>query len=190
MFAVFCSWIFGLILSIITEIYLQEKKMNIGAVLKFFHIAAAFMLVSGAIGHAFALQRARQATDVHTAAEMLQLSVFFNQKLTSPGGLATILLGLFTAWQGGWPILGFLQGAQVNWVLAAFVLNLSVYPVIFLVLQPRGMAIGKAAGQAMAKGEITTELKSAMHDKAMQAGLWYNYTAIVLIVLLMVLKPF
>ena len=164
----------------------------LGNLLKLLHVLAAFALVGGEIGRTIAFQRAKKATDVKTAAEMLQLSTFLTSKFVSIGGLLTFLLGLITAWaQGGAVlILGFLMGGTINWVLASLILYIVIMAMVALIAVPRGKAIGKALGAALGQGKITPELTAALNDSVLNSGFIIQDVLILLIVILMVLKPF
>jgi uncharacterized membrane protein len=164
----------------------------VGNLLKLLHILAAFALIGGEIGRTIAFQRAKKATDIKVVAEMLQLFTFFTSKFVSAGGMATFLLGLFTAGaQGGAVlILGFLLGGSINWVLAAIILYIIVMAMVFSIAVPRGKVIGQALGAAMGQGRITPELTAALNDSALNTNFIIQDVLILLIVVLMVLKPF
>jgi len=164
--------------------------MNPGLVLKLLHVLAGFALVGGEIGRTFAFRRARQATDVKIVAEMLQLSTFLNSKFVSIGGMLTVVIGLIAAWAQGWPILGFLQGGQTNWVLASLSLYIVIMLMVFLLIVPRGKAIRQALGAALGQGTITPELTAALNNSTLTNGFIIQDVLILLIIILMVLKPF
>jgi hypothetical protein len=90
----------------------------------------------------------------------------------------------------GWPILGFLQGGSVNWVLAALLVYLSIIPVIVFVFLPRGRVFHQALEAARPLGRVTPELRAALHDPWVHAARTYEIVMIVLLTVLMVLKPF
>ena len=164
----------------------------VGNLLKLLHILASFALIGGEIGRMIAFQRAKKATDIKVVAEMLQLSTFFSTKLVSFGGLATVLLGLITAGaQGGAVlILGFLMGGTMNWPLAALVLYIIIMALVGSIAIPRGKAIGQALGAAIGQGKITPELTAAMNDKTYNTNFLVQDILVLLIVILMVMKPF
>jgi uncharacterized membrane protein len=164
--------------------------MNIGLILKLLHILAGFGLMGGEIGRGFAFRRARQATDLRVTGEMMGLAAFLSSKVVSGSGLLTVILGLITAWAQGWPILGFLQGGTTNWVLASLVLYVILMVVVFTVQVPRGKAIGQALGAAQAQGSITPELTAALNDSTLKYGYIVVDTLLLLMIVLMVLKPF
>ena len=166
--------------------------MNLTNILKLLHILAAFALVGGEIGRMIAFNRAKKATDIKVVAEMMQLFAFFTTKFVSLGGIVTVLLGLITAGKEGGAvlILGFLMGGQINWVLAALVLYIIIMVMVFTIAVPRGKAIGAAIGSAMGQGKITPELTAAINDKTLNTAMIVQDVLILLIIVLMVLKPF
>lgn len=166
--------------------------MTVVNILKLLHILAAFALISGEIGRAIVFQRAKKATDVKIVAEMLKLFTFFTSKLVSPGGMLSFLLGLATAGSQGKVvlILGFLAGGEINWPLASIVLYVIVMVLVFTITIPRGKALGQALGAALGQGKITPELTAAMNDQTFNANFIIQDVLLVLIVILMVLKPF
>jgi uncharacterized membrane protein len=166
--------------------------ITVPVILKLLHILAAFALVGGEIGRLIAFQRAKNATDIKLAAAMLQMFTFFTSKFVSMGGMLTVLLGLVTAGaQGGAVlILGFILGGQINWVLASLVLYIVIMVLVFTVAVPRGKAIGQALGAALGQGKITPELTAALNDQTLNISFIVQDVLILLIVVLMVLKPF
>jgi uncharacterized membrane protein len=166
--------------------------MNLGLILKLLHVLAAFALVGGEIGRAFALQRARQASEVKTVGEMLQLFTLFTSKFVSIGGMLTFVLGLITAGvQGGHVlILGSLAGGTINWVLVSLILYIAIMLIVGFISIPRGKVIGQALGAAMQQGKITPELTAALNDSTLNNAFIVQDVLIVVIIILMVLKPF
>jgi len=166
--------------------------MNLALILKLLHILAAFALVGGEVGRTIAMQRARQATDIKVVAEMLKIFTFLTTRFVSTGGMLTVLLGLITAGaQGGLVlILGFLMGGTINWVLAALLLYVVIMAIVALVSAPRGKALGQALGAAMGQGQITPELTAALNNQAMKTAGTTTQILMLVIIILMVLKPF
>jgi hypothetical protein len=60
-------------------------------------------------------------------------------------------------------------------------------PTVFL---PRGKKFDSLLQAAMAKGEITPELRAAMDDAVVKLAHLYEEVSVIAIVILMVLKPF
>lgn len=167
-------------------------QINPAHILRLLHILAAFALVGGEIGRAFAFKRAKQSGDIKVVSEMLQLFTFLTSKFVSIGGMLTFLLGLVTAGMQGGPvlILGFLMGGTINWVLASLVLYIVIMLLVAFVSIPRGKAIGQALGAALKQGKVTPQLTAAMNDKVLNNTFIIQDVLILVIILLMVLKPF
>jgi uncharacterized membrane protein len=164
--------------------------MSFALILKFLHILAALWLVSGLLGRGITLRQASRTQDIHTTTALLQLGGFFERRMAIPGSMAVFVLGLFTAWVQGWPMLGFLQGSSINWVLASILLYLSLFPLISLVFIPRGKLFEAALQEAQAQGQVTPRLTAAFNDRVVAAGHIYELAAVAVIVYLMVVKPF
>ena len=92
-----------------------------------------------------------------------------------PGWEAVFVLGLITTWLQGWPLLGFFQGANSNWLLVAVLLFLSQIPLIIFVFLPRGKIFVQALDRAVAQGLVTSELTNAFKDKTVYASHIYEY---------------
>ena len=88
------------------------------------------------------------------------------------------------------PILGFLQGASQNWLLVSNLLLVSTGVLVPTVFLPRGKKYAPILQAALARGEITPELRAAMGDRVVSLAHWYEEISVVAIATLMVLKPF
>jgi uncharacterized membrane protein len=90
-----------------------------------------------------------------------------------------------------WPLFGFLQGAASNWLLVSFVLFIGISAVIApLRLIDRRRQRTHALEQALAQGTITPELTAALHDRVVNRFRTVELTLLVVIIILMVTKPF
>ncbi len=87
-----------------------------------------------------------------------------------PGNLAVIVFGVVLAWIIKAPILGFLN-----------------VPLIFL---PRGRLFRVALEDALAKGQMTPELRLHLADPVVRLAHGYEMVSMIVIVYLMVFKPF
>jgi hypothetical protein len=164
--------------------------MNIGLVLKLLHVGAAFWLIAGIIGRTVVMSRAQNSTDFLTVRSLMPLAAVFERRMVIPGSSAVLVAGLLTAWVQHWPILGFLQGRGPNWVLVSLVLMLTLFPVISFIFLPRGKVFEKAFEEAAAQDQVTLELSAAFRDPIIRAAHVYELVVLVVIVALMVLKPF
>jgi uncharacterized membrane protein len=159
-------------------------------VVKLLHIVAVIVCVGGLFARQLVRQYAKTVNDIHLLAALSQASGKIDSAMVIPGMTAIMVFGVFLALIGGSPILGFLQGASQNWLLVANVLLVGILATIPTVLVPRGRKFEPILEAALAKGEITLELRAAMNDIATKLAHWYEEVALIAIVALMVLKPF
>ncbi len=164
--------------------------MNLGVVLKLLHVLAAIWFISGLIGRTIVLARAQKTRDVHLLKPLLDLAGVFDNLMVVRGSEVVLVLGLATAWGEGYPILGFIQGARSNWVLVSLVLFLTTIPLVFFIFIPRGKVFDRALNIALERGEFTAELEGAFADPWVSAAHRYELAIILIILILMVLKPF
>jgi len=164
--------------------------MNPAVILRLLHVLTAIWFISGLLGRWLALSHAGKATDVRVAFEFSEFAGRFERLMVIPGSILVLLLGLLTAWIQGQPMLGFLQGASTNWLLVSIVLYLSSLPLVPLVFLPRGARFAEAMQAALARGEVTSELRGSFADPAVLAGHVYELLVVFLVLVLMVVRPF
>src|SRR5262245_15243059 len=154
------------------------------------HVLAVFWLMTGIFGRGTCYRVARRAGDLATLRARMDMGGVFERALVRPGTFAVLVTGLLAAWLRGWPILGFLQGAPINWVLAALVVYLSIIPVIVFIFLPRGRLYHAALEEAAVAGQITPRLRAAVNDPWVGAARVYEIAMAVALTYLMILKPF
>jgi hypothetical protein len=159
------------------------------AILNLLHVLIAFLLVSGIVGRGVALRQAARAGGIGAVEALMRLAGRFEAMVRAPS-IIVLVLGLLVAWRGGWPILGFLQGGSVNWILASLVLYLTLVPLIVFVFLPRGRIFEQALQDALRLGRVTPALTAAFADPVVAAAHAWELIALGLIVVLMVAKPF
>jgi hypothetical protein len=164
-------------------------SMALTLALNLLHVLIAFLLVSGVVGRGVALRDAARTLDIRAVDALVRLAGRFEMMVRGPS-LAVLVLGLLTAWRGGWPILGFLQGGSANWILVSLILYLSLVPLILWVFLPRGRKFERALASALAEGHVTADLTAAFADPVVAAGHAWELIVIVLLIVLMVTKPF
>lgn len=133
---------------------------------------------------------ARRSEDIHDFARLSEVAGRFETLMVIPGNLAVILAGVPLALIGGWPIFGFLQGGSSNWLLVTNILLVSGFLSVPLVFLPRGKAFDRALQAALAAGSFTPELQAALDDPVIRYAHWGENLGLLVIVVLMVLKPF
>jgi uncharacterized membrane protein len=158
--------------------------------LKYLHELAAIWFIAGILGRQLVRYLARQSGDVHHLAGLLQVASRFEAWMVIPGNLLVIGLGALLAWQGGWPLLGFLQGAATNWLLLTNLLLLAGLLLVPFVYIPRGKRFDQELQDAQAKGQVTPALIACLNDPVVKYAHWGEYVGLLIILALMVLKPF
>ena len=154
------------------------------------HVLSAFLLAGGILGRNAVLWQAARATDVRAAAALVNASGIIERLTIIPGSFAVLIFGLLATWSAHIPPLGFLQGAPTNWLLISLVLYISVMALVPILFIPRGKIFDAALQEAEAKGEVTPALRTAFADPAVMAARTYETFAIVLVIILMVTRPF
>ncbi len=150
------------------------------------HVVSAFWVVAGIVGRDVTLSRARRARDVRDVATIADVAGRFDRLLVIPGSMAVLVLGLASVWAEHLDV----TASGNRWALAALVLYLSIMPFIPLVLVPKGKVFDAALADAVAQGEITPGLRSSLDDPLTRVARTYEWIAIALVVVLMVVKPF
>jgi uncharacterized membrane protein len=160
-------------------------------ILKLLHVLAAFWFISGVVGRDFAFWQAGRAANVQAVQALLQVSEFFERYAVIPIASVVLLFGLIITWMQSWPLFGFLQGATSNWLLVSLILFIGGSAVIVpLRLVDRRKERTRAVEEALAQGTITAELTAALNDKVVIRFRIAELIILVIIIVLMVTKPF
>jgi uncharacterized membrane protein len=165
--------------------------MNLYLIMKLLHVLTAFWFISGVVGRDFAYWRATRAKNVHAVNALLQVSDFFERYAVIPVSVAVLLFGLIVTWMQKWPLFGFLQGSSSNWLLVSFLLFVGISAFI----GPLGMVARRrerrrAMEEALAQETITLRLLAALNDKVVIRFRTAELIVLVVIIILMVIKPF
>jgi uncharacterized membrane protein len=164
--------------------------MNWYLVIKFLHIAAVVVSVGGLFARQLIRRHAARQGDVRSFAALSQAAAWIERSMVIPGMNAILVLGIILGFMGHYPILGFLQGGQQNWLLASNILLIGILVIIPTVFIPRGKKFDPVLQDALRRGEITPELRAALNDRTVMLAHRYEEIAVILIAALMVLKPF
>ncbi len=165
--------------------------MSLYLIMKLLHVLAAFWFISGVIGWDFTFWQAGKATSVQAVHTLLQVTDFFERYAVIPVSMIVFLFGVIVTLLQRWPLFGFLQGSPSNWLLVSFILFLGVSLAIGpLRLVSRRKERTRATGEALARGTITPELTAALHDKVVVRFRSVELAILVVIIILMVTKPF
>jgi hypothetical protein len=157
---------------------------------KLLHVLSAMALVTGLVGRWITNSHAERSTDIASMEALLGASVRF-ERMAIGGSFAVLVSGLLTAWLMGTPILGAFEGAPTNWLLVSLVLFVLVMglvpPLVFL---PAGRAFAAARAAAHRAGTKTAELQHAFADPRVRAAHIAEFVLVIVVIGLMVLKPF
>jgi hypothetical protein len=164
--------------------------MTIALIVKLLHVLVGFALVTGIVGRDVTLRRAARAADLPSVHALLDVATVFERAFVRPMSLLVLVFGLAAAWVRGMPILGTLAGGSANWLLVSLVLFVGIALLVPLVFLPRGRAFEAALADADARGQVTPELSAAFRDPATERARLAEATGLVVVIALMVLKPF
>jgi len=148
------------------------------------HVVVAVIFMAGLIGRWILLTRAARAADVETSFLLTQAASPF-ERLVILFSQLILPTGLLAAWIRGYAWIGF----GTPWIVAAVVLSLSVLPLVYFVLVPRGRIFEAAMADARQRGSWTTELRAAFVDPVVTLARRWETVSVGLVLALMVLKP-
>ena len=153
--------------------------------LKLAHVLLALAMVAGLAGRWILLTRAASTDDVERAHLLADAASPFERivQVVSP---VVVIVGLGTAWAQGYPWLGLTTG----WMLLTVLLIVPILVFIPMIFLPRGRVFEAEMAAARAAGQVTPGLRAAWADPAVAMARRYELVAMVIIVALMVLKPF
>ena len=153
--------------------------------LKLGHVLLAFAMIAGLIGRWILLTRGARTDDVERAHLLSEAASPFERIVQSVSPVV-LVFGLLTAWAQGYPWLGLTTG----WMLLTVLLIIPILLLIPTVFLPRGRVFEAAMAEAREAGTVTPALRAAWSDPAVAMARRYEIVSMVIIVSLMVLKPF
>ena len=157
--------------------------------LKLVHALLGVWFVAALGGRWVALSAATRSTDIRAIRGMLTVAARF-ERMVIVASLLVLVVGIATAIAQGRPFLGPLQGAPVDWLFASLLIFLSPLPLVPLVFLPRGKVFDAALTDAESKGEVTPALRTAFQDPVVFAAHVYEFAATLVVLVLMIAKPF
>ena len=164
--------------------------MNLYLLLHFLHLSSAILFVGGLFARQAVRGLISAASEVGAVVTLSQAAGRVERLMVIPGNLLAIAFGLMLALYGRAPIFGFVQGAQRNWLLAAVLILVLLFPLVPLVFVPRGKLSEAALREASAEGQITPALQQQMKDPVVRWAHLAEMLGVGLILVLMVFKPF
>ena len=156
----------------------------------FLHIMSSIMLVGGIFARQIVRTYAKRSSDVKVISELYNAAGRIETVMIRPFTLFVVLFGAIYAAMIKAPVFGFLQGASQNWLLMTNIMVLLIpFPIIFFFI-PRGKIFEPIMQDALAKGQVTPELQEQLHDPAMKRMHLLEMAGVLIVVILMVFKPF
>ena len=157
---------------------------------RFLHVVSAMWFIGGILARQIVRAYAKRTEDVQRFAVMSDVAGRIESTMVIPGNMAVIVFGVILGLLIGAPILGFLQGADRNWLLVSNIILLLGFLNVPFIFLPRGKLFRAALDDALTRGQMTPELRAHLNDPVVRAAHWYELISMVVIVYLMVLKPF
>jgi hypothetical protein len=146
--------------------------------------------VGGVIARQLTRSLAERSEDPKEIALIFRAADPIERFMVIPGSMLVVVFGVFLALVTGAPILGFLQGASRNWLLVANLLILTFIALVPAVFLPRGKVFARSLDEAIRRGQVTPELRASLHDRVVRFSHAYEIVAVIVVVVLMVFKPF
>ena len=162
----------------------------IGVIVVVVHVLTAFWLVAGIVARDVCWWHAARAPDLSALRPIANIASFFDQRAVQPGSFVVLLTGLAAAGTRGHRIFGFVRGEGPVWPFAALLIYSSIIPLIAFVFLPKGRVYRAALADAESRGELTARLRASIEDPVVMAARGYEFVMIVVLVYLMVAKPF
>jgi uncharacterized membrane protein len=152
----------------------------------FLHVAIAFWFVAGLLGRDITIAKARSSEDLDVIGELMELAGRFERFMVVPGSIAVLVAGLLAAWAQGRP----LAGSGNWWLLTSLVLYVGTFALVPLVFLPRGKVFERALTDARERGVVTPDLVLAFRDPAVRWARTWETVMVLMVIALMVVKPF
>ena len=162
--------------------------MSAYALLKLLHVLSAMWLVAGLLGRAVALSTARRSPEMRIIKAIADVSGRLENLMIAPGILAVLVTGIATAVVGGISLLGPIDDGPL-WVFVPLLILVFAVATTPMTLS-HDRRWGQALEDAAQRGAVTDTLRPYLDGRAMIRRYAPDISAVALIVVLMVLKPF
>lgn len=154
--------------------------------IRLLHVLSAFWLVSGLAARGVVLHKAEQSNDLQMTKEFLNLAGVFERRMVIPGSQVVFLIGIALVFVGGYRF----WGPGNNWILASIILYLLIMALVPTVFLPKGKRLDGLMEEATSQDRVTPELTAALRDPAVRLAHRVEFGAVLLVIALMVTKPF
>jgi uncharacterized membrane protein len=156
------------------------------SLIRLLHVLSAFWLVSGLAARAVVLRKAEQSNDLQMTREFLNLAGVFERRMVIPGSQVVFVIGVGLVFAGNFRF----WGPGNNWILASIILFLLIIVLVPTVFLPKGKRLDGLMAEATSQERVTPELTAALRDPAVRLAHRVELGAVVLVIALMVTKPF
>lgn len=163
--------------------------ISVGELLKVVHALLGVMFIAGLVGRWITLSGAAHASEIRDTRTLLNLSSRFERIVIVTSALV-LVFGVLTAFVQGRPFLGPIQDAPVDWLFVSLLLYLSAILLVPLVFLPRARVFEAALEDAAAQDRVTEPLRAAFADPVVRAAHVYELAVTVVVLVLMISKPF
>ncbi len=164
--------------------------MNWYLIVKYLHITAVAITIGGMFARQLVRGIARKSDEIRTVTSLTQAAGRMDRAMVIPGSNSMIVFGLILAILQKWPIFGFLQGADRNWLLVSNLLLLVMIFLIPSIFIPHNKKVESLLHTALAEGRVTPELSAALQDRRNILAHYVEEAIVLVVAALMVLKPF
>jgi len=164
--------------------------MSFFLLVRFLHIASAIWFIGGLLARQIVRAYAKRTDDVQRYAILKEAAERIESMMVIPGGNAVFIFGVILGLITGAPILGFLQGASRNWLLVSNLLIIVAFLFVPLIFLPWRKRLNPALSDALARGEMTPELRAYINDPTVRTAHWFELVSMGAVVFLMVFRPF
>lgn len=159
-------------------------------VVKLLHILAVVWMVGGMFARQIVRGIANKSDDVKTIASLSQVATRLDRTMVIRGSNFVLMFGLILALMLKWPIFGFFQGANQNWLLVSNILLVVIMIIVPTVFLPHNRKLDSLVQTALAEGRVTRDLRSALNDQKNRLAHYLEEILVLAVTALMVLKPF
>jgi hypothetical protein len=164
--------------------------MNWYLLLRFLHVFSSIVFIGGIFARQAVRSQGKKMTTVRKLEAYFSAAGQIEKLMVIPGNMAVIVFGVILAIIIKAPIFGFLQGASQNWLLVTNLMLIGAGLMVPLIFLPRGKIYERLMKEALARDEITAELRSHLDDPIVTRAHFLEIFLLVVVVILMVFKPF
>lgn len=164
--------------------------MNWYLIVKYLHITAVAITIGGMFARQLVRGIARKSDEIRTVASLTHAAIRMDRAMVIPGSNLMILFGIILAVMQKWPIFGFLQGADRNWLLVSNLLLIVMIVLIPGVFIPHNKKVESLLQTALTEERVTPELSAALNDRRNILAHHVEEAIVLIVAALMVLKPF